>query len=76
MPPLVNVTSAPRDLYRPTGYPDGWEIELTRELGTALPGDPVRIKRGKAAAAPGRVYAVNFAAGKVFVELLTGDEDQ
>lgn len=67
---VVHVTNAPVDRYRPPGHPTGWEIDLTPEMGTPLPDDPVRIRRGRLAAVPGRVYAVNYATGKLFVELL------
>lgn len=66
---IVSVTNATVDPYRPAGYPTGWEVDLKPEMGNPLPGDPVRIRRGKAAAVPGRVYAVNYKDGTLFVEL-------
>ncbi len=66
---VIHVTHATVDPYRPPGKPIGWEIDLTPEMGNPVPGDPVRIRRGKTAAVPGRVYAVNYSTNKVLVEL-------
>lgn len=72
---VIHVTNAPVDAYRPPGSPPGWEVDLPANFGNPLPGDRVRIRQGRTAAVPGRVYAVNYATNKMYVELLTdGDE--
>ena len=77
---IVSVTGAPVDPFRPQGFPTGWEVDLTPGMGNPLPGDPVRIRNGRAPTRHGRVYAVNYATNKLFVELLnmplTDDEEQ
>jgi hypothetical protein len=69
---IVHVTNATVDPYRPTGSPTGWEIDLSPEMGNPMPGDAVRIRQGRRPAVPGRVYAVNYANNRLFVELLEG----
>jgi hypothetical protein len=66
---VIHVTNATVDAYRAPGKPTGWEVELTPEMGNPLPGDRVRIRRGRLAAVPGRVYAVDYTKNKLLVEL-------
>ncbi len=71
----VHVTNATVDQYRPAGSSTGWEIDLSPDMGNPLPGDRVRIRQGRQAAVPGRVYAVDYAANRLFVELLEESEE-
>lgn len=70
---LVHVTNAPTDKFRPPGRPTGWEVDLRPEMGNPVPGDSVRIRKGRAPATSGRVYAVDYATNKLYVELLEGE---
>jgi hypothetical protein len=65
----IHVNDGLRDLYRPPDAPPGWEVDLSPEMGSPLPDDRVRIRQGRQAAVPGRVYAVNYATNKMYVEL-------